>query len=253
VRDPLAPIWLAIKRVRNKWSEKRFEELKELIKTSPVDLNTRYRLADDESLLYFVVKHGFTRIAEAFLNAGASVTYVDAYGRNLLGAALLRIPNLTLVRLLLQRGCDPNEPCPNGYTAVHHAARTSVPSILETVLKARGRVNARSHHGATPLHSAVDSNIVTNLCLLLQYGADPDAADDQNITALARVLRGPLPNIQIVSTLLYYGAKPRKEDLELCVSEYSKNCVLPELERAMGIVTTTPRSYRWPYKLQNLA
>lgn len=234
---------------------KTFESLKRLIKTSDVDLNACYRLTSDEPVLCFVAFQRFegsVEIAEALLDAGANVNVIDGAGKNLLSVALIRMGNRDMVRLLLERGCDPNHASPRGLTAVHNAARGSYTDILGIILEAGGKVNVQSDRGFAPLHSAACANL-GNVLLLLKYGADPDPVDINGMTPLSVALRSSAPSEKIVASLLYHGSIPRKEDLESCVSDYSKLRIRPELERALGIApsTTGPR-VGWPYNTEKL-
>lgn len=254
-KDPIGPIWLAIEKLRKLWTEKTFESLKRLLQTSQVDLNASYRLTGDRPVLFFVVFQRFegsTEVAEALLDAGASVNSIDDTGKNLLSVALIRRPDPTMISLLLDRGCDPNVACPLGLTAVHHAARSPCTDTLEIILEAGGKVNVQSKRAFAPLHSAAGSKH-DNVLMLLKYGADPDPVEINGMTPLSIVLRSSTPREDTTAALLYHGAIPRKEDLELCVSDYSKSRILPQLERALGIAPkTTEIRVDWPHKPQKL-
>jgi ankyrin repeat protein len=85
------------------------------------------------------------------------------------------------VRLLLERGSDPNAFSINTLRNTPLHAGLSGPTGIEGVLllvEAGADVNARQHGGFTPMHSAANRGILEIVGLLLERGADPDAAAD---------------------------------------------------------------------------
>jgi ankyrin repeat protein len=83
------------------------------------------------------------------------------------------------VRLLLERGSDPNARSINAMRNTPLHAGLSGPMGIEGVrllVEAGADVNARQHGGFTPMHSAANRGIVEIIDLLLERGADPDAA-----------------------------------------------------------------------------
>lgn len=85
------------------------------------------------------------------------------------------------VRLLLQRGSDPNALSINALRNTPLHAGLSGPLDAEgarLLVEAGADVNARQHGGFTPLHSAANRGVIEVIDLLLDRGADPSAAAD---------------------------------------------------------------------------
>lgn len=85
------------------------------------------------------------------------------------------------VRLLLERGADPNAWSLNAMrnTPLHAGLSGPLPHEgARLLIEAAADVNARQHGGYTPLHSAANRGELATIDLLLDRGADPDAAAD---------------------------------------------------------------------------
>jgi ankyrin repeat protein len=83
------------------------------------------------------------------------------------------------VRLLLERGSDPNALSINALRNTPLHAGLSGPMGIEGVrllVEAGADVNARQHGGFTPVHSAANRGVVEIIDLLRERGADADAA-----------------------------------------------------------------------------
>lgn len=118
----------------------------------------------------------------AKLSAGLSAKSVDARdedGRTpLMHAVLAERPNPEVIRLLVERGADPNAADKRGWTALHFAARDQKAEAARALLDAGAEVDPRDSDGATPLWRAVMSGSSAEVVrLLLEAGADPEAQD----------------------------------------------------------------------------
>ncbi len=103
-----------------------------------------------------------------------------------------------------------------GDTAIHIAAASHRPEIIDTLLQLGADVNARNRRHAQPLHYAADSrpgidywrpeDQARAITALIEGGADPNAVDAGHATPLHRAVRtrGALA----VSALLRGGADP---------------------------------------------
>jgi uncharacterized protein len=87
--------------------------------------------------------------------------------------------HLDAVRLLLERGADANVFSINTMRNTPLHAALSGPLAVEGIrllVQAGADVNARQHGGYTPMHSAANRGDFEILDLLLERGAEPDAA-----------------------------------------------------------------------------
>src|SRR5690242_5984525 len=114
----------------------------------------------------------FTKIAQLLLQAGANVNATDRSQRT----ALMNInDSVDMLRVLLQAGADPNVRDRNGSTMLHSANYSSV-EFIKTLLEFKAQVKVRNNQGETPLHRAIDHAKLSTVELLLQAGADVNAA-----------------------------------------------------------------------------
>jgi ankyrin repeat protein len=153
--------------------------------------------------LFAAIRNGSVAEVERLLTGGGS-TVVDADGTPALMAATL-FGGADLVKLLLDRGADPNQPGLGGTTALMWA----VPSLEKVrLLVARGaNVNAQSDTGRTPLLVAASyPGTAEVLQLLLGSGADLRAQDKGGTTALALAVRAS--DISVVRFLIERGLDP---------------------------------------------
>jgi hypothetical protein len=118
---------------------------------------------------------------KAALASGAKLTDVDASGWNALmySASTYGCEN---VKLLLDKGADPNVQGPNGETALMFAALNG--HADEDLLAAKSDVNAKTHDGVTTLMLLVQRPDIDEINKLLDAGADARAKDKEGRTAL---------------------------------------------------------------------
>jgi ankyrin repeat protein len=93
-----------------------------------------------------------------------------------------------------------------GDTAVHVAAAAKEPSIIRSLVARGGRVDVTNRRGAQPLHYAVDGAgpARETVAVLVELGADLNAADKNGTTPLLRAIRNR--NAPAVEELLDRGA-----------------------------------------------
>lgn len=115
-------------------------------------------------------------ILRALLASGASL--------NLRAGPMLMTPlmaavhpgGLDKVRLILERGADPNRANELGMTALSMAS-TGMPRIVAIMIAHGANVNSKDKYGVTPLMEAARCGKTAIVRLLLEAGADPRAKD----------------------------------------------------------------------------
>ena len=99
----------------------------------------------------------------------------------------------------------------DGFTALHYAAFFRQPEAARQLMEAGANVNAVAENGSRvhPIHSAAASGEVEIVRLLLQHGADPNAAQHGGWTALQSASKHG--NMLLIDALLEHGADPRQQ------------------------------------------
>jgi ankyrin repeat protein len=144
---------------------------------------------------------GAEEVAAALLERHANLDAQDGDGTTALMFAVWH-GRTSLVKRLLDAGADPNSSRKLGKeTALLLAAGQKDPNILQMLLDKGAHVNVADRSGLTPLMRAamggsLDFNLNTrgrialpiHVKLLIEHGADVNAQDDRNNTALSFAL-----------------------------------------------------------------
>ena len=95
------------------------------------------------------------------------------------------------VRLLLKHGAKADMVATNAMRVMplHSAASARAVEAARLLLEHGATVNARQHGGWAPIHAAAQNGDLAMVDLLLRYGADPKAANEDGKTA-AVIARG---------------------------------------------------------------
>jgi ankyrin repeat protein len=162
---------------------------------------------DSYSPLQWAAHHGNTELMCLLLAAGADTERRDFNGdRPLLWAA--RAGRANSIVVLTAAGSPANSPGdPYGQSPLHLAARSGYPEAVALLIHAGADVDALDQSNTTALAEAVITQDLRMVYVLLEAGADPDIADDilRDTPLHLAAERG---DAAIVRLLLAHGATP---------------------------------------------
>ena len=136
----------------------------------------------DDTALHIALRRNSLSIAKQLLMGGAKTHIRNSRGLTALGEALTA-GNMEAAKLLIDNNADVMEK-QGGYSLLHLAAGLGNEACLRLLLQHVKPKDVPSPGGVTPLHSATVSNCAAAVQLLLESGADPQATDDDNKTAM---------------------------------------------------------------------
>ncbi|MBM4043746.1 MAG: ankyrin repeat domain-containing protein [Planctomycetes bacterium] len=92
--------------------------------------------------------------------------------------------HVQIAERLLKAGADPNQKDNLGWAPLHHAVKTDAANLdmITMLARYRANVNITDKHLRTPLHRAAQFGHVEAVRLLLRWGADPAARDENGWT-----------------------------------------------------------------------
>jgi ankyrin repeat protein len=126
---------------------------------------------------------GNIRLVEFLIGQGATISSF-AFGEALAHRGRSLREGLTLAELFLRHGFRIDTAYKDG-TVLQNAANTGKAEVVEWLLAHGADVKARGRLGRTPLHLAAERNRSSRTAeILVQWGADMNAKDDQGLTAL---------------------------------------------------------------------
>lgn len=137
--------------------------------------------------LFTAVREGSQKALEALLAVPqTNVNAVNADGETPLMLAAIR-GSLPAAKALVRRGADINR---KGWTPLHYACSGPDNGVAEFLIAQGAELNARSDNGTTPLMMAARYGSGDLVPLLLKAGAEPRAANEQELTAADFAQRG---------------------------------------------------------------
>ncbi len=127
------------------------------------------------SAIHEAARKGDLREVERLLDSGLNVDVCDddADETPLMAACLSTDAPVELVRLLLDRGADPNCRSATGYTPVIHAACAERMDVIELLLAAGASPDGASSHNESALSILSRTGEFREVARLLELGADP--------------------------------------------------------------------------------
>ena len=168
---------------------------------------------DDSTILHSAVRTNEdaqdadrAKILELFLSSdecggnSLPIDYQNSKGWTALKLAARR--NLEkCVEVLLENGANPDVPDSEQYTALHNAVGN--PDIVKLLLVKTKDINARNQNGETVLYMAVEKGLADSALTLLEYGADPNIANDEgNAVKHSRLASSVCLNSRLLDTRL---------------------------------------------------
>lgn len=145
------------------------------------------------------------------LERGIGVNTQDQLGRTALDAAIDGWHE-ALVLILLEKGADINLPNQRGHTAFHGALKTGNDVIVRLLIENGADITAVGNNGETALHLTVENEHVAMLLLLLKQGIEVLVADNNGNMALhVAAGRG---QAECIAMLMCFGTNPEAKNDE---------------------------------------
>lgn len=181
------------------------EECVRLLLESGSEVNAR---SDDRmSALHFAIKHENAACARLLLDAGAQIDTrsQESYNTPLIQA--VKQGYTEGVRLLLQRGANPNLADEMGRSPLMHAASGGFTDCIELLLEHGAALNSVDPDKESALFYAINAGKEDALRLLLQRGANTVTKNEQHcFSALRKAVTDK--NIACVRIMLEHGVSP---------------------------------------------
>lgn len=195
----------------------------------PVDVRDDWNMPWDQTALMYAARGGHLEAVEVLLEAGASVSAKDQNARDSVGENqplhhAMASRNPAVIEALISAGADVNALNTFGDTPLNRAIQENNLDAARLLLKRGATVNLKSKRRCRPpLCAAGRAEIPPPairdfVLLLLEAGADPNAADHLGQTVLFPLVTArDIPNeiaVPLLEKLLQAGAKPEVVDKE---------------------------------------
>ena len=160
--------------------------------------------------LILAAQEGKTRCAELLLgDPRININLRASNGRNALHSASF-YGRVEIAQMLIDKGIECHVPDKDKWTQLHLCCQEKHPDIVKCILNSGKMVdiNAKSHNGRTPLHSAALKGSSEAVRLLIDSGAKVDEADNKDWTPLHVACQHG--HTAVVEILIRAGADPNK-------------------------------------------
>jgi len=180
------------------------EHIREQIEGTPFELGSQ--LVD----MMWSIEPDLER-ARQLIAAGADLENNHSYSMTPLMVAV-RNGNINAVKLLIKAGANVNaKSSPEESTPLMYASQRDWIDIMRMLLKAGAEIEATDSYGQTALHYAVLERNEEAMEFLLSAGANPNAANEDEVTPLADLTDTLSPNEKsrtMARRLIEFGANP---------------------------------------------
>ena len=169
-------------------------------------------------------------------------------GRNALHSASF-YGRTEIAKMLVDKGIECHVPDKDQWTQLHLCAQEKHPEIVRYILEhGRGiQINAKSHNGRTPLHSASLKGCLEAARILLEFGAALDEVDNKEWTALHVACQHG--HTGVAEFLLKQNADPNQlismGRNALHLAAFEGHLAITKLLLDNGVIPTVPDKDRW--------
>ena len=147
----------------------------------------------EQTPLHLAANSGHNSVAKLLIEKGADLEAKDFKGRTPLYRVMVYYTDTGLIKLLLDKGADPNKGAEGPYssspTPLHFAAKFGDREVVELLMERGARPNGKDHNGKTPLHWAAIHGMPTEytrdlMRILVRGGANPFDRDKDGNDAI---------------------------------------------------------------------
>ncbi|KAL1632018.1 hypothetical protein SLS56_004063 [Neofusicoccum ribis] len=148
--------------------------------------------------LMYAAEERHVTVVRLLLAANADVHAVDKKGDTALHRAVRKSGNTEIIDSILDKGGSLDAANKEGETTLHVAAsKSGGDRLLSALLDRQANREAKDVAGRTPLHVAIEKRMEKNVTILLERGADINAADSLGQSS-AKLAQRSSPEIQML-------------------------------------------------------
>ena len=184
------------------------KELLQAVIDNGADVNATNK--KNVTALMIASRRGNTDAVNELLNAGADPTIKDRLGATCIHHAVGEGCSKKFLQAIIDHGVDVNATNKENVTALMTACQVGNTGAVNILLNAGADPNSADVYGRTWIHHAILANSKELLQVVIEKGADLNATNKKNVTALMIACRRG--NIDAVSELMNAGADPSIED-----------------------------------------